>query len=590
MAIPDPIPDRTVGSTDSLPPKKRDIFDARVEVSPLLVFKKEQELFQADPIGLVKSEFLKIKTKDGELAPLKLKSAQRRVVDMVQKIRKERRSLKMVILKSRQLGFSTMIEAILFAFSTQRPYFNSLILSHSSDHANYLLKMCQLYYDCLEKEQPHLCPKKKHSTEFKFEFAHKRSMIEIDTAKNLKSGRGGTYRMVHGSEVAFWPNFEELMKSLMPSVPDKPDSMVFLETTANGTNQFYKFWNRVNKDFKRGNTDWIPVFIPWSDDEDCTRGFASPAARDRFIHSLTREEKEMALAYKLTHEQIHWRRMKIENDFFGDDKRFKVEYPICAEEAFQSTSKQVFPQGLLKVQESNVISPKVIGEIEWDGKKTFILANENGDFKVYAPPKVEHRYIVAADCGQSATSHDASCIQVIDRTTWRQVAVYHAHSDPDLFAKTLFAVGAWYHWALVAPELNGPGIAVVSYLRDLNYPNIYRREKMQITDSGSFVQTEELGWQTNVKTKPIIVQGMVEALRNVLVVLHDTETIQELSSYVVKEVKEEGYIKYGAEEGAYDDRVMALMIAVHLAKQLPDRVVSDAAPPGFHISRVTGYG
>lgn len=570
--------------------RKRDIFDARIEVSPLLVYQKEKELFQADPIGLVKSEFLKIKTKDGELAPLKLKAAQRRVIDMVQKIRKEQRSVKMVILKSRQLGFSTMIEAILFAFSTQRPYFNSLILSHSADHANYLLKMCQLYYDCLQQEQPHLCPQKKHSTEFKFEFAKKRSMIEIDTAKNLQSGRGGTYRMVHGSEVAFWPNFEDLMKALMPSVPDRPDSMVFLETTANGTNQFFKLWNRINKDFKKGKTDWIPIFIPWSDDEDCVRPFGSPSARDRFSHSLTRDEKEMQAAYSLTIEQLHWRRMKIENDFFGDEKKFKVEYPICAEEAFQSTSKQVFPQGLLKVQESHAIEPKIIGEIDWDGKKTFIIPNERGDLRVYEPPKVEHRYVIGADCGQSATSHDASVIQVIDRTTWRQVAVYHSHTDPDLFAKTLFALGAWYHWAPVAPELNGPGVAVVSYLRDLQYPTIHRREKMQITDDGSFVQTEELGWQTNVKTKPIIVQGMVEALRNVLVVLHDAETLSELSTYVVKEVKEEGYIKYGAEEGAYDDRVMALMIAVHLAKQLPDRVADEIRPPGFHITHITGYG
>lgn len=583
MEEPSDSPDRTVKP-------KRDIFDARLEVSPLFAFTKEKELFQADPIGLVKSEFLKIKTKDGELAPLKLKASQRRVIDLVQKIRKEKRAVKIVILKSRQVGFSTLIEAILFAFSTQRPYFNSLILSHSQDHANYLLKMCQLYYDCLEKEQPHLCPQKKHSTEFRFEFAHKRSQIEIDTAKNLKSGRGGTNRMVHCSEVAFWPNFEELMKSLMPSVPDKPDSMVFMETTANGTNQFYKFWNRINKDFKRGVTDWIPVFIPWSDDEDCVRAFPSPAARDRFIQSLTREEKEMQKAYTLTPEQIYWRRMKIENDFFGDEKKFKVEYPICAEEAFQSTSKQVFPQGLLKVQEKSICEPKIIGEIDWDGKKTFLIPNERGDLRVYEPPKIEHRYVLAADCGQSATSHDASCAQVIDRTTWRQVATYHSHTDPDLFAKTLFALGAWYYWALVAPELNGPGVAVVSYLRDLQYPNIYHREKMQITDDGSFVQTEELGWLTSVKTKPMIVQGMVEALRNVLVSLHDAETISELSTYVVKEVKEEGYIKYGAEEGAYDDRVMALMVAIHLAKQLPDRMSSPQQDPNFHISRVTGYG
>lgn len=561
-----------------------------LEVSPYFALLKEKQLFSLDPIGIIKGGFLKIKTDDGELVPFVLNEVQLRVVNKIQELRRAKRPVRLAVLKARQTGISTLFEAIVFCWTTQKAYTNALILSHKKEHANYLLKMCQLFYDNFDVDEHHLCPKKKHSTEFKFEFQHKRSMMMIETAKNLQAGRGTTLRCVHASECAFYPDFELLMKALGPAVPDKKDTLFLLETTANGTNQFYKFWNHIRAQEKRGATDWVTIFIPWCDFKGYARPFSSPLERDRFSSSLSREERDLALEYKLTLEQLHWRRLTLETKYLGDDKQFKVEYPICPEEAFQSTSKTVFPQSLLKSQEKNIMPPKMVGEMEWDGKKSFFIPSDRGDLQIFKTVMPEHRYVIAADCGQGATTHDPSCAQVIDRTTWEQVAVYHSNTDPDLYAKALFALGAYYNWAQVAPEINGPGVAVISYLRDLNYPNIYHRQKMQVTDNGAWVETEELGWQTNVKNKPLIITGMVDVLRSLLIILRDRDTLEELQTFVVKEVREEGYIKYGAEEGCYDDRAMALMIAIHLAKQLPSERPTIQEAPRFHITRSTGYG
>jgi hypothetical protein len=236
------------------------------------------------------------------------------------------------------------------------------------------------------------------------------------------------------------------------------------------------------------------------------------------------------------------------------------------------------------------MEPRMVGEMEHDGKRPFFMPSDRGDLKIYKPVMADHRYVIAADCGQSSTTHDPSCAQVIDRTTWEQVAVYHAHTDPDLYAKALYALGSYYNWAQIAPEVNGIGAAVISYLRDSNYPNIYKRQKSMVTDDGTWVETEELGWLTSVKSKPLLITGLVDVLRNLLIILRDRDTIDELGTFVVKEVREEGQIKYGAEEGAYDDRAMALMIAVHLAKQLPQEISQVQEAPRFHINRVTGYG
>lgn len=561
-----------------------------LEVSPYFALLKEKELFELDPIGIIKAGFLRIKTDDGELVPFILNEVQLRVVDKIQELRRAKRPVRLCVLKARQTGISTLFEAIAFVWTTQKAYTNSLILSHKKDHANYLLKMCQLFYDNFLIEQKHLCPSKKHSTEFKFEFNHKRSMMMIETAKNLQAGRGTTLRCVHASECAFYPDFDILMKALGPAVPDKKDSLFLLETTANGTNQFYKFWNRIRQQEKRGSTDWVTIFIGWHEFRGYTRSFTSPLEKDRFISGLSREERDLMVEYKLTMEQLHWRRLTVETKYLGDMTKFRVEYPICPEEAFQSTSKTVFTPNLLKAQEKNIAEPRMVGDMEWDGKKASFIPGDRGNLKIFKPVMTEHRYVIAADCGQGATTHDPSCAQVIDRTTWEQVAVYHANTDPDIYARDLFALGAYYHWALIAPEINGPGVATVSYLRDLSYPNMYHRQKMQISDSGTWQETDELGFQTNVKNKPLMIMGLVEVLRSLLIILRDRDTLEELQTFVVKEVREEGYIKYGAEEGAFDDRAMALMIAVHLAKQLPPETPQIQEAPRFHITRGTGYG
>ena len=48
----------------------------------------EQKSFEADPVALVKSGYLTIKTKDGDLLPFRPNSTQIRLLDTVQKQRR----------------------------------------------------------------------------------------------------------------------------------------------------------------------------------------------------------------------------------------------------------------------------------------------------------------------------------------------------------------------------------------------------------------------------------------------------------------------------------------------------------------------
>jgi hypothetical protein len=82
------------------------------------------------------------------------------------------------------------------------------------------------------------------------------STYAVDTAKEVQSGRGGTLSALHGSEVAFWDDIEGKLTGLLESVPEDPDTLVVLESTAKGFNEFYDRWD----DAWNGRSEYIPFF------------------------------------------------------------------------------------------------------------------------------------------------------------------------------------------------------------------------------------------------------------------------------------------------------------------------------------------
>lgn len=549
-----------------------------LDESPGQALLKERELLKADPIAIIKGGYLRIKDKSGNLMSFRPNKVQATVLEAIQSRRRARLPVRIAILKGRQFGVSTLCQGVVYAFVTQRANTNGAVIADDQDGADYLAEMPRLFYENMIEEHKILTPRLTTDNGTMLEFRNKKSMIRIETAgKRKKVGRKFTFRVVHGSEVAFWPEFSEAHKSLSQSVPEKHETIVLYESTANGVNDFCKFWRTIKKLAAKGETNWIPLFLSWKDHEEYAKPFTDAQQLERFEQSMSAEEREIIKTHELSMQQLHWRRWKIQNDFNGSVEDFQVEYPLTDEEAFKSTGKAVFPERLLKPQRISLITPKLVGEVERVERRATFVPEKGGYLKIWEGPKPGHRYVIGADCSEAAASHDYACAQVIDRTTWRQVAVLHGRIAPDIYGEKLFALGAWYNWALIAPEVNGPGLVTTMKLRDLYYPNLIRRKKMVVTDAGALEETEEYGFHSNSKTKPLLVSGGVEALRNVLLTIHDEATIDELATYVVLAVKEEGSIKYGADVGFYDDRVMALLIAIQAAKDIPDGTTSASS-------------
>lgn len=270
---------------------------------------------------------LKIRTKSGSIEPLILNRAQRHLDSVAEKQRKEAGKVRVIGLKGRQQGFSTYVEARFYQRITHRRGVRAFILTHEDEATKNLFEMANRYHEhCPESMKPQTGAA--NANELNFNVLD--SGYKVGTARTKGTGRSSTLQYFHGSEVAHWPNAEEHAAGVMQAIPDAPETEVFLESTANGIgNWFHTMWQQA----EAGVGDYLPVFIPWYWQEEYRR-----APEDGFV--MTPEEAAHADFFKLTKEQIAWRRAKIIE--LKSPMLFKQEYPATAAEAFQVTGAEAF--------------------------------------------------------------------------------------------------------------------------------------------------------------------------------------------------------------------------------------------------------
>lgn len=291
--------------------------------------------------------FLKIKDKNAHIIDFKLNEPQLKLYNIIKKLKREHKPVRLLILKARQMGFSTETEAILFKEVVTHPNMTAGIIAHEAKATNNLFNMSKLYYDYLpEAIKPRILSR--NAQELSFNSKDNKglnSKISCMTAGD-SAGRSGTYNLLHLSEFAFWPgNKKESYISLMQTVPNTKDSMVIIESTANGYEFFKELWDKAVS----GESDFIPFFVGWNELSEYSMKYTG--------FELTEEEKELQKNYGVTLDQLEWRRWCIRNNCGGDIDLFHQEYPINPEEAFLSTGNCVFDTNVINSRLQNVKEP-----------------------------------------------------------------------------------------------------------------------------------------------------------------------------------------------------------------------------------------
>lgn len=496
---------------------------------------------------------LQIVTKDLRVVQLGnvMNHAQYRIVDEVNRALNERRRCRFVVLKARQIGVSTVVEALMFSLAMILNRMGGLVISHEADSAGWLLKMTNHYWETWKFKDLYSI---RHNSVRHMSWDDNGSSIRIATAKNVGAGRSTTIQFLHGSEVAFWDDAVTLMTALAPSIPMSSPSIIALESTANGIGgYFYDQWNAAVD----GETEFTPLFFPWHEHPEYTVDYLQAVGAEHVITSLgaLNDEERVLRAIGIGDERLAWRRWAIRNLTNNDLMRFKQEYPTVPEEAFIVTGHNIFPDGDLTAcyQPMNGLQGYLVEE----GGRVRFQESIDGPVTIFRFPGDDmdrHKYMVSGDATRSITG-DFSCAQVLNRRTWEQVAIFRKKIDPVSFGDQMALLGRFYNWAILCPEIQGAGDSTISRLISLNYPFLFEHRKAERIPG----QPETVyGWWSGVRAKQEAVGNLLKVVVDHDVILHDHKTYSEMRAYVSDE---KGGFKNGAGE-RHDDTVTAMAIAM----------------------------
>jgi hypothetical protein len=289
---------------------------------------------------------LKIVDKSGQILPLEFNRAQQYIHFRLEKQRAETGMVRAVILKGRQQGCTTYIQARYFHKTNFKSNLSAYVLAHQVESTIKIFGMTQTFRRNLP--QDFQIPLEKDTE--RAMMMENGSGYSVGTAGSAQIGRGMTVQLFHGSEVAFYENADALSTGLMQTVADVAGTELIFESTANGPGNF--FFDVVNGAIA-GKNGFELIFIPWYWQDE----YKSKIPLEE--RDLDEKEQKYFEAHKndgLTLQHLAWRRMKIAS-FGGAEWKFVQEYPFNPEEAFVKAEGRFFDLPRVYMARGRKVSP-----------------------------------------------------------------------------------------------------------------------------------------------------------------------------------------------------------------------------------------
>ncbi len=426
-----------------------------------------------------------------------------------------------IILKSRQLGFTTFIDLYILdeiLFNTNK---EGIVIAHKLEDAGEIFNrkidfairnMADNVKDAFFKLNRNSARKIQVILDYGPE-AGSTSSISVGV-----SGRSGTFHYVHISEFAkmcvmFPKRAEEVETGTFPAVPF--DGFIFIESTAEGmAGRFYEIFNQnwLKRDMitpTLSQVQFMPHFYNWQYDEmEMKKIYENIPAEEMEICpeiDWVEYQKEHGLSDKeITYYYMKWQQFGGNN---GVDavKKLLQEYPTTVEEAFLSTGQAYFPTA--KVASLLVGAKKgVRGDIMMNQKGEYeFFEMANGNLEIFKKPERGMRYIIGGDTAEGLASGDAQVLYVINHKTEECDAIYQSQVDPSELIDEAYKLGKYYNWGLLAVESNKDGLWVNDGLEKRGYPNLYYRRAF---DDITQKMTKFFGWRTTSATRPFALAAL----------------------------------------------------------------------------------
>ena len=562
----------------------------------------------------------------GQLVPFELRPAQMKLWTVLADQQDRGVPLRAAILKARKLGCSTMAQGLMVQRATLIPNHSAITIAHNSDTSGAILRMAeQMYHHLPDVEDDEIVLKppianRRRLKELRFGepdnfnlysgkrrgFGGDQSSLIVDTAKEFEAGRGFTFQSVHGSEVAFYPDLKRKLTSLFNAVDHTdPNTMILLESTANGHNEFKELCDRA----MAGEGDFPLVFLAWFDDPRYRRKLTR--AQTPLIiggHVYGDEEPDLVSNYGLDSEQLNWRRWAIDALCQGDVQIFHQEYPSFPAEAFLASGQMFFGGVLIQraIRDSSAGPEPGMVELKATATETrktrrgtvdvpsTVKAVEGGPWELWTPPSPDGQYVIGVDpaSGEDDDEQAYFGVVVIDHQTRQQCAQLEIRTEPDLVSEQLMLACLYYGshrrpW-LAIERTGGFGLALIDALyHEYGYRQMYTKRRGD-RPTGNY--TDRLGWDTTRVTKGLLHEEALALLREGTHGIKSVRLARQMETYVRR-----GSGRVGPQPGATSDLLLAWMIAQTVASEkaprterAPRRVSTGRRSPNKRRA-VTGY-
>lgn len=522
------------------------------------------------------------------LVPFTLNSAQRILAQHLAFCWANRLPIRWWIPKSRQMGISTFVQAVLFTMAIGTEGYHAATVAHTEFAAGEIFKKEQTF-------EANLADRLKlpmtSCQAAKFEWEHESGTWVGSVKSGDALGRGPTLNAIHFSEVANFADQgrdpEEATSAALGALAEGEDSMVFYESTAKGRDPFYFAGCEKARDPDAGGIDQL-IFLPWYledgyqmtwqrfREERIAAGKADPGRkfvatpdeeqlRDR-IANLVVGKAEVLWKHRceLTDEQLIWYRAILFTKCHGKLETRAREFPSTYDEAFTATARCMFSAEVINfytrtssppLQRGNLYRDKLTGEARFASEVT-------GRCRIWRQPIPGREYVIGADVGGEKKGQDPHAAYVLDKQSLEIAAAYRGLAEWEVYSDDLFMLGQLFNVAELVVE-NNRRPAVVGKLHSENYPRLYYYWDEQAI-RGQRPRTP--GFNTNRKTRPMLIDHVDSALRTHKLKSYDPGLPRELETFVWVEREK----RYRATGKNNDDRIMALALAVYRARGYVD--------------------
>lgn len=468
-----------------------------------------------------------------------------------------------ILLKARQLGATWVACAYAVWVAVCKPGSRVLVYRQKQDESVENVIRCWRLFQSLPEHLRMgvkvLKPARGHlpnGGEVELEFPDGRTSKIVAMSSATASGHGSTAALVLMDEFSRMDNASDIMKAVQPAAGSR--GKIVIVSTANGVsdeetgdgNHFHWLWVTAEE------SGFSTKFLEWS---------LHPDRNDWWY------ENDPEVRGLRPHERAE-------------------QYPANEHEAFTLTNRVFFdPEDLnwyAKWRRADRIARGDFVLEPGQHRLARFTERSQGCISVFRKPDGDRKYAIGADVA-TGRGMDYSAAYVVDLATMELVAEFHGKIDADLYAEQLHFLGRWYNSAVIAVEVGGGyGEAVIIALRDGRagrpaYSRLYRHILSARPDRP---ESKPFGFPTNQKTRPLIVNGMEQAVRERLLPSLPAALLREMQTFV----HHSSGTSPAAQQGTRDDRVMAACIALEMyrlrgehAGRRKRKTHSVAARPAF---------